>query len=120
MIKGLLSRILFLLITLFPLNLLANSSSLANFHFSRLYNSALQESFYGFTFKDSIISVIVPENTNLSALKVSFTLEHADSAVVSNQRQFSNISIQNFEKELVYLLYKGGVVSKHYRIQVIK
>lgn len=122
MLKCPLSKTLITYFILFPILLFAKSEnpSISNFHFSRDLNSSLQESFFGFFYQDSLINIVLPEGVNAGSLIASFTLENADSALVSGRKQISNTSIQNFNLPKLYYLYKNGVIVKNYWVQVVK
>ena len=95
-------------------------SSLENIFISKSLHSNFDNNFYGFNFKDTLVSVIVPENADVSNLKLSFSLKEADSALVGGVKQESGVSALNFSTPKEYVLYQNGLVRTKVRVQVVK
>ena len=72
------------------------NSRLLSLTFNTLNNSMLLQNINCTIYYDSLVVGIIPNNTNISALRASFVAESVDSILVNNVAQQSGISINNY------------------------
>lgn len=124
MIKMLPKHVLILLAFLLPFlgfnQTTQKKSLLLNFRFLKEANAGFPSDFYGFTYKDTLISIIVPEFLNVSNAKASFDLQESDSVLVNGSRQIPGITGQNYNAPINCTLYKNGLVQVNIKVQVVK
>ena len=112
---------LFLLMPFIGFNQTTQKKSLLlNFKFLKEANAGYPSDFYGFTYKDTLINIIVPEFLNVSNAKASFDLQESDSVLINGLRQIPGITGQNFNAPISYTLFKNGLVQANIKVQVIK
>lgn len=95
------------------------NSRLLSLTFNTLNNSMLLQNINCTIYYDSLVVGIIPNNTNISALRASFVDESVDSILVNNVAQQSGISINNYNNPVLFKLWEGGSIKKTYVIKLI-
>ena len=95
----------------------SSAKALLTFGLNKAENTQLSDNYTG-TISGSVVSVVVPYNTNLSSFKATFTNSPKSTVKVGNTEQQDKVSVNNFSNPIIYTVTAEDGSTMNYTVTV--
>ena len=95
----------------------SSAKALLTFGLNKTENTQLSDNYTG-TISGTIVSIVVPYNTNLSSFKATFTNSPKSTVKVGNTEQQDKVTVNNFSNPIIYTVTAEDGSSMNYTVTI--